>query len=61
MTSFREAQSAILSVARAYGLTSYGASYIELAIRTGREMATFDRRLTQAARAAGVKVFGDPA
>jgi len=57
---FRETQAPILHVARAYGLTSYDASYLELAIGTGREMATFDRRLAEAARAAGVKVFGDP-
>lgn len=56
----RETQVAILHVARAFGLTSYDASYLELAIGTGREIATFDRHLAAAARAAGVKVFGDP-
>ncbi len=57
---FREVQAAILPLARSYGLTSYNAGYLELAIRTGRDVATFDRRLSEAARAAGVKVFGDP-
>jgi predicted nucleic acid-binding protein len=57
---FREMLAVVLPVARAYGLTSYDAAYLELAIRTGRDLATFDRRLAEAARAAGVKVFGDP-
>ena len=54
-------QSAVLSLARTYGLTAYDATYLELALRTGRELATFDRQLALAVRKAGGRVFGDPA
>jgi predicted nucleic acid-binding protein len=50
----------ILQVGRAHNLTAYDAAYLELALRTGRTVATFDRKLAEAARIAGVKVFGDP-
>jgi predicted nucleic acid-binding protein len=49
----------VMSLARTHGLSAYDATYLELAMRRGVEMATFDRRLATAARAAGVKVFGD--
>jgi predicted nucleic acid-binding protein len=52
-------QKAILTRARTYALTAYDASYLELALRSGRMLATFDRRLAAAARSAGIKVFGD--
>lgn len=52
---------AVLSTARAHTLTSYDATYLELALRTGSPLATFDRKLASAARAAGVAVFGHPA
>ena len=42
------------AVAREYGLTAYDASYLELAFREGGELATFDERLAEAARRAGV-------
>jgi predicted nucleic acid-binding protein len=32
---------------------------LELAMRNSAELATFDRKLAEAARAAGVRVFGD--
>jgi len=54
-------QSTVLILARAYKLTAYDATYLELVLRTGGELATFDRKLAEAARAAGVRVFGDPA
>lgn len=54
-------QTTVLTLARAYKLTSYDATYLELAIRTGRDLATFDRQLADAVRLAGVRVFGDPA
>lgn len=53
-------QARVLSLARAYDLTGYDATYLELALRTGRTLATFDRRLADAGRKAGVRVFGDP-
>jgi predicted nucleic acid-binding protein len=41
-------------------LTAFDASYLELVQQTGAELATFDRQLAEAARAAGARVFGDP-
>ena len=45
---------ATLDVARRYGLSAYDASYLELALRTQRPLATFDKDLGRAARKAGV-------
>lgn len=50
---------AVLTLARASGLTAYDATYLELVLRTGRTLATFDRQLADAARKAGGRVFGD--
>jgi predicted nucleic acid-binding protein len=50
----------VLTMARTYKLTSYDATYLELVLRTGRALATFDRQLADAVRKAGGKVFGDP-
>ena len=41
-------------LALAYSLTAYDAAYLELALRKGLAIATFDRRLTQAAQKAGL-------
>jgi predicted nucleic acid-binding protein len=54
-------QATVLMLARAYQLTGYDATYLELVLRTGRTLATFDRKLAAAARSAGVQVFGDAA
>lgn len=51
----------VLDLGRRYGLTAYDAVYLELALRTGRTLATFDRQLAEAVRKAGGQVFGDPA
>ena len=48
---------ATLPLARLYGLTSYDASYLELALREGMALATLDTRLRAAAKAAGVILF----
>jgi predicted nucleic acid-binding protein len=48
-----------LTLARAYGLSGYDATYLELALRTRKTLATFDRQLADAARKAGGRVFGD--
>ena len=45
-------QATILMLARAYKLTAYDATYLELVLRTGRTLATFDRGLADAARSA---------
>lgn len=54
-------QTAVVELARTHGLTVYDATYLELALRRAATLATFDRKLADAARAAGVPVFGDPA
>ncbi len=47
----------ILALARAYQLTIYDASYLELASRQGLPLATRDKELLIAAPLAGVAVF----
>jgi predicted nucleic acid-binding protein len=54
-------QTTVLTLARAYGLTGYDATYLELVLRTGRMLATFDGQLADAVRKAGGQIFGDPA
>jgi predicted nucleic acid-binding protein len=54
-------QTTVVDLARMHGLTAYDATYLELAMRQGAQLATFDRKLAAAARAAGVRIFGDPA
>ncbi len=46
-----------LPLARRYGLSSYDASYLELALRLSLPLATLDTDLRRAARKAGVQVF----
>lgn len=46
-----------MGLARQYGLTIYDAAYLELAMRRGATLATNDRQLEGAARAAGVKLL----
>jgi predicted nucleic acid-binding protein len=53
-------QARVLDLGRRHGLTAYDAAYLELAMRRAGVLATFDRKLAGAARAAGVRVFGDP-
>jgi len=47
----------IMDVARQHGLTSYDASYLELALRDGVPLATRVRRLAQAAAGIGLEVL----
>ena len=47
----------ILALARQYGLSSYDASYLDLAIRTSLPMATLDKDLRRAARRCGVTLW----
>ncbi|MGH8254634.1 MAG: type II toxin-antitoxin system VapC family toxin [Steroidobacteraceae bacterium] len=46
-----------LELARRYRLSSYDASYLELALRSGLPLATLDAALRHAATRAGVKLF----
>jgi len=52
-------RSEVLALGRKYGLTAYDAVYLELSLRAGRALATFDRQLANALREAGGQVFGD--
>ena len=54
-------QPSVLMIARAHKLTAYDATYMELVLRTGAVLATFDRKLAEAVRSAGLRVFGDAA
>src|SRR5574337_126137 len=42
------------SLAQEYALSAYDAAYLELAVRRGLGLATLDRRLSTAARRAGI-------
>lgn len=46
---------AVLATARQYGLTAYDAAYLELALRTGAALGSFDKALLKAAATAGVE------
>ena len=48
---------ATLLLARAHKLSSYDASYLELALREGLPLATLDTQLRNAAIAAGVQLY----
>jgi predicted nucleic acid-binding protein len=48
-----------LALARAHALSSYDATYLELAQRLGAALASFDRQLNQAARVIGVPLFAE--
>ena len=56
--TFAHALSDTLQLARRYKLSSYDASYLELALRSGLPLATLDEDLQKAAKKAGVKAFG---
>lgn len=49
--------SGVLPLAREYKLSAYDASYLDVAIRSGAELATADEGLEKAARAAGVPIM----
>lgn len=47
----------VSALARQFGLTSYDAAYLELAIRLDAELATTDRALIKAAKKVGVSTL----
>ena len=49
---------AVLPLAHVHALTAYDAAYLELSLRRKLPLATLDRRLSTAAAAAGVALFG---
>ena len=55
--TFENSFTGTLHLARKYKLSSYDASYLELAIRLNIPLATLDEDLQKAAKKAGVKKF----
>ena len=49
---------AVMPCGRRFGLTSYDAAYLDLAMRTGAPLATSDKKLREACRSAGVPLHG---
>lgn len=49
----------VVDLGRIHGLSAYQATYLELTMRRATVLATFDKKLADAARTAGVRVFGD--
>jgi predicted nucleic acid-binding protein len=47
----------VLWLARAQGLSSYDASYLDLAMKKNLPLATLDKRMMKAARSVDVKLF----
>jgi predicted nucleic acid-binding protein len=54
---FADTVSNVLPLAREYGLSAYGAAYLDVAVRHGAPLATLDAALQKAGRAAGIKIF----
>lgn len=57
MNTVAHALSDTLQLARRYALSSYDASYLELALRHGLSLASLDEDLMKAAEKSGVKRF----
>lgn len=49
----------LLALARAHNLSSYDASYLDLAIKKGLPLATLDKKLRQAAKATGLPILSE--
>ena len=47
----------VLPLARTHNLSAYDAAYLDVAVRQGAPLATLDRPLQKAGRAAGLKIF----
>lgn len=52
-----QAFSRTLALSRAYNISSYDASYLELAMREGLPLATLDKNLVKAAKKADVVIY----
>ncbi|MCK5666775.1 MAG: type II toxin-antitoxin system VapC family toxin [Thiotrichaceae bacterium] len=52
-----QAFSRTLSLSRAYKISSYDASFLELAMREGLSLSTLDKKLTKAAKKADVEIY----
>jgi predicted nucleic acid-binding protein len=58
VAAFDERLDEVVALSQQFGLTAYGAGYLELALRLGSTLATLDVPLANAARIAGVPLFG---
>ena len=47
----------LLALARAHSLSSYDASYLDLAMKSGLPLATLDKKLRLAAKAVRLRIF----
>lgn len=56
-TALEHRREQVMGLAREYKLTAYDATYLDLALRTGSILATFDRELAEAMCRAGGTVF----
>lgn len=56
--SLESRRSSVMSLAREYQLTAYDAIYLDLALRIGAVLATYDRKLLNAMILAGGQVLG---
>ena len=56
-SSMSERKAHIFALAREYGLTAYDATYLDVALRSGTALVSFDRKLARAQQAAGVPSF----
>lgn len=53
----RQSFTRIMSLARAYKLSSHDAAYLELAVREGLPLATLDENLLKAAKKADIAIY----
>ena len=51
-------QESVMALGREHRLSAYDATYLELALRTGAALASFDAKLVEAAHQAGVSLYG---
>jgi predicted nucleic acid-binding protein len=58
--TFSRSLTDVLQLARRYRVSSYDASYLELALRAGLPLATLDANLKKAATKAGTRRFDPP-
>ena len=52
-----QAFSRTITLARAYNISSYDASYLELAMREGLPLASLDKKLVKAAKKADIEIY----
>ena len=56
-STWKQSFSRTMTLARVYGLSSYDAAYLELAVRESLMLASLDRTLIKAAEKAGVGIY----